>query len=344
MPASALSYGQMPGPLMVDVAADTLTSEDKELISHPRVGGVILFTRNYRNKLQLRELTDHIREVRNGPVLIAADHEGGRVQRFRDEFTLIPAMRRFGERYDQDKQAGLALVREAALLMAWELRECGLDFTFSPVADIDHGHASVIGDRALHSQAQGVIDMGRAVVDGLKAAGCASVIKHFPGHGSVTADTHTDLAIDSRTYDEIALTDLQPFSQLCSQATAVMPAHVIYEAVDTKPASLSSVWQQEILRNKLGFDGVIISDDLTMAGVAKIASQPDSAAIAIAAGTDLALICNDRPAALAAVDNSSIQTDDTASVKRRLSLMATDVAPPDSEYLASIVDQLKTFA
>lgn len=329
---------------MVDVATEGLTPEDLELIAHPLVGGVILFTRNYRDKDQLRELTSQIRAARNGPLLIAADHEGGRVQRFRQEFTLIPPMRRFGELYDQDQQTGLTAVTEAALLMAWELRECGLDFTFAPVVDIDHGQASVIGDRALHNSAQGVIDMGRAVAEGLGQAGCASVIKHFPGHGSVFADTHESIAIDKRSFNEIALTDLQPFKALCSVATAVMPAHVIFESVDHLPASLSSVWQQQILRDKLKFTGAIISDDLTMSGVANIAPQPESAAMAVAAGTDLALICNDRQAALAAIDNPDISVGDSESVNRRLSLMAKEVEPPDPDTLSQIISQLKSFA
>lgn len=344
MPATPVFHGQMPGPLMIDVATENLTAEDLELIAHPLVGGIILFTRNYRNKDQLGELTSRIRAARNGPLLIAADHEGGRVQRFREEFTLIPAMRRFGELYDQDKQAGLTAVREAALVMAWELRECGLDFTFAPVVDIDHGHASVIGDRALHNRAQVVTEMGRAVADGLAQAGCASVIKHFPGHGSVSADTHTSMAVDKRSYDDIALTDLQPFKALCSIATAVMPAHVIYETVDSLPASLSRVWQQQILREKLNFKGAIISDDLTMSGVANIAPQADSAAMAVAAGTDLALICNARQAALAAIDNPEIPVGDTDTVNRRLSLMATEVQAPDPDTLTQIISQLKTFA
>lgn len=344
MPATPVPHGQLPGPLMVDVATDSLTTEDLELIAHPLVGGVILFTRNYRSKDQLRALIKDLRAARNGPLLIAADHEGGRVQRFREEFTLIPPMRRFSERYDQDKKAGLAAVRDAAFLMAWELRECGLDFTFSPVVDIDHGQASVIGDRALHNNAKAVAEMGHAVIEGLNQAGCGSVIKHFPGHGSVSADTHTSLAVDKRPYDEIALTDLPPFCDLCSVATAVMPAHVIYESVDSLPASLSSVWQQQILRDKLNFKGAIISDDLTMAGVANIAPQARSAAMAIAAGTDLALICNDRQAALAAVDNADIPVGDTDTVNRRLSLMATEVQPPDPDTLTQIIRQLQTFA
>lgn len=344
MSGSSVSYGQLPGPLMIDVAADTLSPEDLSLIAHPLVGGVILFTRNYRDKDQLRELTNHIRAARNGPLLIAADHEGGRVQRFREQFTAIPAMRRFGMLYDQDKQAGSDAVSEAVFLMAWELRECGLDFTFAPVVDIDHGQSSVIGDRALHDTAQGVIDLGLAVVEGLKRAGCASVIKHFPGHGSVSADTHTSIALDKRAYPEIEQTDLLPFAGLCCQAAAVMPAHVIYEAIDSMPASLSAAWQQQILRGKLNFQGAIISDDLSMSGVASIAPPAESAAIAVAAGTDIALICNDRASALAAIDRLDIPIGDAAAVNRRLSLKAVEIEAPEPDTVARIRSHLQTLA
>lgn len=344
MCAAQASDKLMPGPLMIDIEGDSLSDADRELIKHPLVGGLILFTRNYRNRVQLRELTDAARAARPGPLLIAVDHEGGRVQRFRDEFTRIPAMRLFGQQYDIDPQDAFNRCTDAAMLLAWELRECGLDFTFAPVVDIDHGCSSVIGDRALHSNAQAVTDLGAAVIEGFRRAGCASVLKHFPGHGSVVADTHTSIAVDPRPYNEIDSTDLIPFRHLCNDAAAVMPAHVVYESVDTQPASLSTVWQRDILRDKLGFQGVVISDDLSMSAVADIASQAETATVALHAGTDLVLICNDRPAVLAAHNHSGLPIGDADSVRRRLSLMATEVDAPDAATLARIAGELNTDA
>ncbi len=344
MCAAQVSETLMPGPLMIDIEGVSLTDTDRELIKHPLVGGVILFTRNYRNRVQLRALTDAVRAARPGPLLIAVDHEGGRVQRFRDEFTRIPAMRFFGRQYDIDPHAASVSCTDAAMLLAWELRECGLDFTFAPVVDIDHGCSSVIGDRALHSNAQAVTDLAAAVIEGFRRAGCASVLKHFPGHGSVVADTHTSIAVDPRTYDEIDSTDLIPFRHLCRYATAVMPAHVVYESVDTQPASLSAVWQRQILRDKLGFQGAVISDDLSMSAVANIAPQAETATVALLAGTDLALICNDRPAVLAALNHTGLPIGDADSVRRRLSLMASEVDAPDAATLARIAGALNAVA
>lgn len=344
MSALPVSVGLMPGPMLIDVEAGVLTAADCDLISHPLVGGVILFTRNYRCKQQLRELTASIRAARQGPLLIAVDHEGGRVQRFREEFTRIPAMRCFGDLYDTDPQAALKSCFDAAMLLAWELRECGLDFTFAPVVDIDHGCSSVIGDRALHNKATAVTELARAVTEGFSRAGCASVLKHFPGHGSVGADTHTSFAVDSRSYDEIAATDLIPFTELCGCVAAVMPAHVVYRQVDLKPASLSAVWQQQILREKLKFSGAIISDDLSMSAVADLAAPAETALAALQAGTDLVLICNNRSAVLDVINSNKLPIGDAGTVGRRLSLMASEVDAPDSTMLAQIAADLSGLA
>lgn len=339
-----MSPPMMPGPLMTDVEGVELTTEDQELIRHPRVGGVILFTRNYQNRAQLRVLTTAIRAARPGPILIAADQEGGRVQRFREEFTAIPAMRLLGQKYDEDPAAACRTCANAALILAWELRQCGLDFTFAPVVDIDHGQSSVIGDRSLHARAEAVSELAGAIMSGFRQAGCISVLKHFPGHGSVSADTHTGFAVDPRSIEEITSTDLQPFSDLCTTAGAIMPAHVVYESVDDKPASLSAHWQQKILRQKLNFTGAIISDDLSMAAVSEIASPGETAAMALQAGSDLVLICNDRQAALSALQDHKLPIGDTDNVHRRLSLIASEVVAPDSDTLARIAQDLKMFA
>ena len=309
-----------PGPLMIDVEGCQLTIEDRELIAHPRVGGIVLFTRNYENPAQLQSLIADIRSARNGALLVAVDHEGGRVQRFRAGFTRVPPMRLYGELFDHDASEALQMLTDTCRLVAFELAGCDIDFTFAPCIDIDHSLASVIGDRALHSSVDGVVALGKAALDGYRAGGMAGVIKHFPGHGCVQTDTHFDFATDSRTMDQISCSDMAPFAQLLNDTAAVMPAHVIYSEVDDLPASLSAVWQSQILRQQLGFDGAIVSDDLSMKAATGIAHQSHNASRAVAAGTDLALICNDRAAASVACDNDEIPLGGEAQVRRRLNM------------------------
>jgi len=309
-----------PGPLMIDIDGCQLSPADYELIAHPNVGGIVLFTRNYENIAQLQALIAQIRAERSGELLIAVDHEGGRVQRFREGFTSIPAMREFGDLYEADPGLACALLCDTYRLIAVELAGCDIDFSFSPCIDIDHEMASVIGDRALHHSIDGVVDLARAAIKGFKDAGMACVIKHFPGHGSVESDTHLDFATDSRTYAEISSTDMAPFVQLIAEAKAVMPAHVIYSSVDQLPASLSSIWQYRVLRKQLGFSGAIVSDDLSMRAATGIAHQSEAAVMAAEAGTDLALICNDRAAAVTACDNRNFPRADSSQIARRLSL------------------------
>jgi beta-N-acetylhexosaminidase len=291
------------GPVVVGIEGTELGAADRERLLHPLTGGVILFTRNFASPAQLKALTAEIHALRTPVLLIAVDHEGGRVQRFRDGFTAIPPMRTLGAAWDHDV-AGAA--REATRLgrtLARELRAHGVDFSFAPVLDLDHGASAVIGDRAFHRNPNAVAHLASAFRDGLRAGGVASVGKHFPGHGFVAADSHTDVPVDSRTLAQIAVDDLVPFGALVKRGLeAVMPAHVVYPEVDSRPAGYSRRWLREVLRARLGFDGLVFSDDLGMAG-AGMADEPNGgdlvgrAAASVAAGCDMVLACNDFVAA-----------------------------------------------
>jgi beta-N-acetylhexosaminidase len=283
-----------PGPVMVDVAGLVLTPEDVERLRHPQVGGVILFARNFESPLQLVQLTQAIREVRSPRLVIAVDHEGGRVQRFRRGFTAIPPMRELGRLWDRDRAQGLAAARACGFVIGSELQAHGVDLTFAPVLDVDYGESGVIGDRALHSEPDAIAALAEALQAGLSASGMASVGKHFPGHGYVRADSHLEVPVDDRTLAQIRAADLRPFELLArSGMGGVMPAHVVYPKVDAKPAGFSSVWLREILRGKLGFEGLIFSDDLSMEGASTAGGPVARANAALDAGCDMVLLCND---------------------------------------------------
>jgi len=282
------------GPAMVDVGGLELTSDDIERLQHPQVGGVILFARNFAAPLQLIQLAHSIRELRKPELLIAVDHEGGRVQRFKHGFTTIPAMTHLGKLFDHDPAQALAAARGCGYIMGSELQAHGVDFTFAPVLDVDYGESSVIGDRALHSDPNVIAVLAEALQAGLQAAGMASVGKHFPGHGYVRADSHLEVPVDDRTLTEIMARDLVPFQRLArSGMGGIMPAHVIYPKVDSKAAGFSSVWLQKILREKIGFEGLIFSDDLMMEGASSAGGVVARANAALNAGCDMALLCND---------------------------------------------------
>lgn len=282
---------------MVDVAGLTLTAEDKEVLAHPEVGSVILFSRNVDTPEQIAELTAAMRAVR--PELwIAVDQEGGRVQRFREGFTRLPAMRQFGHQYDQDPLAALAAASACGELMAREVRAVGVDFSFAPVLDLDVGVSGVIGDRAFHTEPAAATALVRAFMQGMKAAGMMTIGKHFPGHGSVAADSHFALPVDDRSWAEIDAYDLQPFRSLALELDGIMPAHVVYPQVDPLPAGFSSFWLKTVLREQLGFQGLIFSDDLCMEGAAGIGNMIERKDLASAAGCDVVLICNNRDAVL----------------------------------------------
>ncbi len=286
------------GPVMLDVAGVTLTDDDRERLAHPSVGGVILFARNYESPPQLCLLTDEILGLRDPLLLIAVDHEGGRVQRFRDGFTDLPPMRTLGEHWDRDARAAIADAERCGNIIATELGDHGIDFSFTPVLDLDHGQSSVIGDRAFHRKPEAVIELAGALCRGLRAGGAAAVGKHFPGHGYVLADSHAEMPVDDRALAMLEGDDLLPFAALVDAGLeGIMPAHVVYPAIHSLPAGYSGFWLRTILRQRMGFDGMIFSDDLSMAGAGGAGDVVARAAAALAAGCDMVLVCNDAPAA-----------------------------------------------
>ncbi len=289
------------GSVMMGVSGVELLREERELLAHPLVGGVILFSKNYANREQLTQLVSQIHAVKTPSILVAVDHEGGRVQRFRDGFTELPAMRRLGDIFDADPVRAKRLAQDLGWLMAAELRTTGVDFSFAPILDLDYGVSQVIGDRAFHSDADVVSSLAHRFIEGMKKAGMAATGKHFPGHGAVEADSHLAVVMDQRSYDEIRQQDVLPFERLIKWGLAgVMPAHVIYPEVDTQPAGFSSFWLQQELRKRLNFQGVIFSDDLGMQGATQVGGYPERAEAALRAGCDMVLVCND-PVAMAKV-------------------------------------------
>jgi beta-N-acetylhexosaminidase len=281
------------GPIMLDVRGTELDADDIRRLQHPLVGGVILFARNYKSPAQLKALTASIHAVRQPPLLIAVDHEGGRVQRFREGFTVLPPMRELGKLWDENPKHAKQLAEEAGWILAAELRAHGIDFSFTPVLDVDFGNSTVIGNRAFHRDTQAIADLAQSLMAGLKRGGMAIVGKHFPGHGYVAADSHTEIPVDERDLPQIERVDMEPFRRMVEAGMqAVMPAHVIYPQVDDKPAGFSQVWLQQILRKHLGFNGVIFSDDLSMEGAVVAGNVTQRAEAALQAGCDMVLVCN----------------------------------------------------
>ncbi|MCF6282467.1 MAG: beta-N-acetylhexosaminidase [Candidatus Polarisedimenticolaceae bacterium] len=291
------------GPIMLDLEGVELSANDRELLRHPAVGGVILFSRNYDSPEQLHALTTAIHQLREPNLLIAVDQEGGRVQRFRDGFSRLPPAAWFGQLYQKSAQHAKEVTQQIAWLMASELRCQGVDFSFAPVLDLGLGVSQVIGDRAFDKKPTIVAELARAWIYGAREAGMASVGKHFPGHGAVAEDSHHALPVDQRPYQDLQMEDLLPFERLINCGLeAIMPAHVIYQRIAPDLAGFSPFWLQTVLRERLKFQGVIFSDDLAMAATEGQGSFSERADAAINAGCDMVLVCNNRPAAEQVVD------------------------------------------
>ena len=304
------------GPPMVDVAGQELTAEDREVLVHPLVGSVILFTRNCAGPEQLQALVAQLHAVRSPRLLIAVDHEGGRVQRFRAGFTSLPPLRLIGHQFDLNRAAGLELARRHGWLMASELLSCGLDISFAPCVDLDYGLSEVIGDRAFHNRAAAVGELAVAYMHGMRDAGMAATAKHFPGHGAVVADSHLALPVDRREFNDLS-DDLTPYRRLIDNGLpAVMVAHILFPNIDAKPASLSRRWIGEVLRGELRFSGAVFADDLSMAGAASFGDILARAAAALAAGCDVLPVCNSRPSVLRLLAGLQLAPDPASHLRQ----------------------------
>ena len=327
-------------PVVLDVAGTALTADDRRRLAHPLTGGLILFGRNWTGRRQLTELVAEAKSLRPDP-LVCVDHEGGRVQRFRtDGFTALPAMRTLGESWQRDALTATDAASALGFVLAAELRACGVDLSFAPVLDLDHGASSVIGDRSFHRDARVVALLAKSVAHGMLRAGMAHCGKHFPGHGFVRADSHVAVPVDRRSLKTILADDAQPYEWLSATLAAVMPAHVVYSRVDRRPAGFSPKWLREILRGRLGFTGAVFSDDLAMEGARHLEGgalgHAEAAALALEAGCDLVLLCNQSldggRAVDALLDGLAAQAEaghwhpDPDSAQRRLALLPQ--APP----------------
>ncbi|MDF0606533.1 beta-N-acetylhexosaminidase [Neisseriaceae bacterium TC5R-5] len=323
------------GPVMLGVAGLTLSTAERERLSHPLVGGVILFRRNYQNIEQLKALTADIRALRYPQLLIAVDHEGGRVQRFLEGFTRLPPMRILGELWDKHPSQATQQAEQIGQVLAAELTACGIDLSFTPVLDLDWGRSAIIGNRAFHRQPQAVQELALALQRGLASGGMSTCGKHFPGHGYVAGDSHHLIPQDERSLAQLQADDLQPFARLAQAGLgAIMPAHVIYPAIDSLPAGFSRIWLQDILRGQLGFDGVIFSDDLEMEGAAGMGGFLARAEAALAAGCDMVLVCNQAQAADEVL--AGLQPPAQPELARRLAAMtATADSTHWQQYLGS---------
>lgn len=317
----------IPGPLIVDIAGKRLDSEDRELLVHPLVGGVILFTKNCPDAASVAALSREIHTLRTPPLLVTIDQEGGRVQRLTSGVTRLPSPARLGAAYERNAIAACRLAQEVGWLMAMELRGLDVDVSFSPVLDLG-GRSRVIGDRAFHRNAEIVSDLALAWVRGMEAAGMRPVAKHFPGHGGVAGDSHVERPVDRRGYSELAVSDLIPFKRLMLRGLAgLMLNHVVYPRVAPEPASLSRRWIHDILRGEFGFEGVVVTDDLSMAAVAEWGAAPARVEAALAAGCDLVLLCNDRTAVNAVIAAADTLPLNPASALRRSRLAPTHAKP-----------------
>ncbi len=317
------------GPLMVDIAGTELTAEDVRVLTHPLVGSVLLFTRNYSNPQQVAALTGAIRGLRTPHLLIAVDQEGGRVQRFREGFTRLPPVRLLGRAYDRSAGDALAFAQSLGWLMAAELRAVGVDFSFAPCVDLDYGVSEIIGDRAFHSDPDAVAALAVATLVGMREAGMAATAKHFPGHGAVVADSHVALPVDRRGFADLEA-DMRPYRPLIENNLAgIMAAHVVFPGVDALPASLSRHWITGILRGELGFHGCVFADDLSMAGAAAFGDVIARSELALAAGCDVLPICNDRHSVELVLGRLAADAGSAASQARLVRMRGRGEVPAD---------------
>jgi len=292
---------------MCDLRGFGLEADERDMLCHPLVGGVILFTRNYESPEQIASLTKTIHELRQPHLLIAVDHEGGRVQRFREGFSRLPACILIGQCHSMKKAQTLA--EQAGWLMAAELLAVGVDLSFAPVLDVGGKISQVIGDRAFHVDPEQVSQLARAYMRGMKVAGMAAVGKHYPGHGSVAEDSHVAIPLDKRSFEDIKMHDLVPFERMIHAGLpGLMPAHVIYSEIDNNPAGFSAIWLKQILRKQLEFQGTIFSDDISMAGAEIMGTYPERAEAALNAGCDMVLACNNQEGAISILDDAKISS------------------------------------
>ena len=304
------------GPVMLDIAGAELDDVDRKRLRHPQVGGVILFSRNYRDPQQLDELCREIHALRDPRLVVAVDHEGGRVQRFREGFQAIPAMGHLGDCYDKEPEKALRLAEVFAWVMASELLGYGVDLSFSPVLDIGNPISSVIGDRAFHRDPEAICHLANAWIRGMRRAGMEAIGKHFPGHGSVEGDSHHVMPFDRRSFAEIEALDLVPFRRvIATHLAGIMMAHVIYEQVDAHAAGYSHYWIESVLRRRLEFEGIVFSDDLSMSGAESVGGYAERARAALDAGCDILLVCNNPEGADEVLDSLEGYSNPTTQLR-----------------------------
>lgn len=333
------------GPLMIDLVGIEITAQEREWLQHPAVGAVILFTRNYSDPAQLIELTAQIHAIKQPPLLIAVDQEGGRVQRFKNQFKRYPPLRRLGDVYEKDRKLGLKLSELFAWSLAGELQKVGIDFTFAPILDVCSGNSTVIGDRAFHEDNKIVSALAKKFMSGLNKGGMQAVGKHFPGHGSVHGDSHYVLPVDDRSEQEIRALDLPPFCKMIDAGIGgIMSAHVVYQQVEELPASFSRYWLTQVLRNELHYQGAIFSDDLTMQGAQQYGDMNKRMQSALNAGSDMLLICNNPEEIPAALERLNDYKNPAASARlnKFYAQEHIEMQHEDAELLKKFIEQYTT--